>query len=167
MCSLRPSSFFSHRSACSRAGQNDELTMTDDIEPRRSHDPPNGRSIHPSIEETDLTKTTPEQNKALVLEAFETLFKKRDYAAPERFGSDHYIQHSAHITPGRTGLFDLIRAAPETLLHENRLTVAESDYVITHGGFSGIGLYTVSDPRISRSYHVENWTAALRQLAKD
>ena len=26
-----------------------------------------------------MTKTTPEQNKALVLEAFETLFNKRDY----------------------------------------------------------------------------------------
>jgi hypothetical protein len=27
-----------------------------------------------------MTKTTPEQNKAIVLEAFETLFNKRDYA---------------------------------------------------------------------------------------
>jgi predicted SnoaL-like aldol condensation-catalyzing enzyme len=39
-----------------------------------------------------MTKTTPEQNKAIVLEAFETLFNKRDYAAAERFWSDHYIQ---------------------------------------------------------------------------
>lgn len=30
-----------------------------------------------------MTKTTPEQNKAIVLEAFDTLFNKRDYAAPE------------------------------------------------------------------------------------
>ena len=28
-----------------------------------------------------MTKTTPEQNKAIVLEGFETLFNKRDYAA--------------------------------------------------------------------------------------
>ena len=41
-----------------------------------------------------MTKTTPEQNKAIVLEAFETLFNKRDYAAAERFWSDHYIQLS-------------------------------------------------------------------------
>ncbi len=73
--------------------------MTDNIEP--TGDPPSGRSIHPSIDETDMTKTTPEQNKAIVLEAFETLFNKRDYAAAERFWSDHYIQHSAHIAPGR------------------------------------------------------------------
>jgi hypothetical protein len=62
-----------------------------------------------------MTKTTPEQNKALVLAAFDTLFNRRDYAAAERFWSDRYIQHSAHIAPGRSGLFDLIRAVPETL----------------------------------------------------
>jgi predicted SnoaL-like aldol condensation-catalyzing enzyme len=46
-------------------------------------------------------KSTPEQNKARVLEAFDTLFNKRDYAAAERFWSESYIQHSAHIPPGR------------------------------------------------------------------
>jgi hypothetical protein len=33
-------------------------------------------------------KTTPEQNKALVLEAFDTLFNKRDYDAASRFWSE-------------------------------------------------------------------------------
>ena len=51
-----------------------------------------------------MPKTTPEQNKALVLEAFDTLFNKRDYAAAERFWSPDYIQHSAHIAPGRESL---------------------------------------------------------------
>ncbi len=88
---------------------------------------------------TDMTKTTPEQNKATVLEAFDTLFNKRDYAGAERFRSDHYIQHSAHIAPGRAGLFDLIRTLPETLRYENQLIVAEGDYVIAHGRFSGNG----------------------------
>jgi predicted SnoaL-like aldol condensation-catalyzing enzyme len=41
-----------------------------------------------------------EQNKALVLEAFEMLFDKRDYAAAQRFWSPSYVQHSAHIPPG-------------------------------------------------------------------
>ena len=86
-----------------------------------------------------MTKTTPEQNKALVLEAFDTLFNKRDYAAAERFWSDSYIQHSAHIAPGREGLFSLIRTLPDTLRYENQLIVAEGDYVIAHGRFSGNG----------------------------
>ena len=84
-------------------------------------------------------RTTPQQNKALLLEAFDTLFNRRDYAAAEPFWSEHYIQHSAHIAPGRDGLFDLIRSLPETLRYENQLLVAEGDYVIAHGRFSGSG----------------------------
>jgi predicted SnoaL-like aldol condensation-catalyzing enzyme len=86
-----------------------------------------------------MSKTTPEQNKALVLEAFDTLFNRRDYDAAERFWSDRYIQHSAHIAPGRDGLVDLIRTLPDTLQYENQLIVAEGDYVIAHGRFSGNG----------------------------
>src|ERR1700719_2212681 len=41
-----------------------------------------------------MTRTTPEQNKAIVLEAFDTLFNKRDYAAAERYWSADYVQHS-------------------------------------------------------------------------
>jgi len=39
------------------------------------------------------------RNKLLVLEAFDALFNKRDYAAAEKFWSPDYIQHSAHIAP--------------------------------------------------------------------
>ncbi|MGF6754015.1 hypothetical protein [Paraburkholderia sp. GAS42] len=48
-----------------------------------------------------MTKTTPEQNKALVPEAFGTLFNKRDYVAAGRFWSPDYIRHSAHIERGQ------------------------------------------------------------------
>jgi predicted SnoaL-like aldol condensation-catalyzing enzyme len=44
-----------------------------------------------------MSQSTQSKNKALVLEAFDTLFNKRDYAAAERFWSPNYIQHSAHI----------------------------------------------------------------------
>src|SRR4029078_11560917 len=64
---------------------------------------------------------------------------KRDYVAAERFWSPNYIQHSAHIEPGREGLFNLIRSAPDTLRYEHQLIVAEGDYVIVHGRFSGHG----------------------------
>ena len=86
-----------------------------------------------------MPKTTPEQNKALVLEAFDTLFNKRDYAAAERFWSPNYIQHSAHITPGREGLFNLIKSIPPTLKYEPGTIVAEGDFVIVHEGFSDFG----------------------------
>jgi len=86
-----------------------------------------------------MPATTPEENKRLVLAAFDTLFNKRDYDAAERFWSATYIQHSAHIPPGRDGLFNLIRALPATLRYENHLILAEGDYVIAHGRFSGHG----------------------------
>ena len=86
-----------------------------------------------------MIKTTPMQNKALVLQAFDTLFNKRDYKAAERYWSDKYIQHSAHIEPGREGLFGLIRSLPDSLRYEHGLILAEGDYVIVHGRFSGTG----------------------------
>ena len=86
-----------------------------------------------------MTKTTPVQNKELVLQAFDTLFNKRDYNAAERYWSSNYIQHSAHIAPGRDGLFNLVRSTPASLKYEPGLIVAENDYVIVHGRFSGTG----------------------------
>jgi predicted SnoaL-like aldol condensation-catalyzing enzyme len=59
-----------------------------------------------------MRQTVEEKNKAIVREAFETLFNRRDHMAAERFWSPDYIQHSAHIPPGREGLFDLIRSIP-------------------------------------------------------
>ena len=86
-----------------------------------------------------MVKTTPAQNKALVLQAFDTLFNKRDYKAAERYWSSNYIQHSAHIPPGRDGLFNLVRSMPASLKYEPGVIVAENDYVIVHGRFSGTG----------------------------
>jgi predicted SnoaL-like aldol condensation-catalyzing enzyme len=86
-----------------------------------------------------MTQAIEEKNKAFVLEAFETLFNKRDYAVAQRFWSPNYIQHSAHIPPGREGLFTLVKGLPENFRYENGLAVANGDYVLLHGRFSGIG----------------------------
>lgn len=86
-----------------------------------------------------MPNTTPEQNKAIVLEAFETLFNKRDYKAAERYWSPNYIQHSAHIEPGREGLFNLTKGIPSTLRYEAGTIVADGNFVIVHGRFSGFG----------------------------
>jgi predicted SnoaL-like aldol condensation-catalyzing enzyme len=56
-----------------------------------------------------MSKSIAAKNNAIFLEAFETLFNKRDYAAAERFWSPNYIQHSAHIAPGRDGFSDSLR----------------------------------------------------------
>ena len=114
--------------------------------------------------------TTPEQNKALVLEAFNTLFNKRDYEAAERFWSPDYIQHSAHIAPGRAGLFELVKAAPPTLKHEPGLILANADYVILHGRFSGHGQprnWIVADIlRIENGLLAEHWDVIQDEVSK-
>ena len=108
-----------------------------------------------------MNRTVESRNKSLVLEAFDTLFNKRDYAAAERFWSPHYIQHSAHIAPGREGLFDLIKSLPPTLKYESGTIVAAGDLVIVHGRFSGFGApvnWIAADiVRLQNGILVEHW----------
>src|ERR671931_2798094 len=86
-----------------------------------------------------MSNAIEEKNKALVLKSFDTLFNKRDYVAAERYWSPKYIQHSAHIPPGREGLFNLIKSIPPTLKYEPGTIVADEDFVIVHGRYSGFG----------------------------
>jgi len=104
------------------------------------------RTVEPP---TSIGNPAEERNKALVLEAFDTLFNRRDYAAAQRFWSPDYIQHSAHIEPGRDGLFDLIKAAPAEMRYENALTIANGDYVMLHGRFSNTGYLPTGSPSTS------------------
>ena len=108
-----------------------------------------------------MSQTMQEKNKALVLEAFDTLFNKRDYASAERYWSPNYIQHSAHIAPGRAGLFNLVRGLPPALKYESGTIVAEGDFVIVHGRFSGFGApanWIATDIlRIENGIFVEHW----------
>ena len=102
-----------------------------------------------------------EKNKALVLKAFDTLFNQRDYVAAESYWSPKYIQHSAHIEPGREGLFNLVKSSPPTLKYEPGTIVADGDFVIVHGRFSGMELpvnWIAADIlRIDNGIMVEHW----------
>ena len=117
-----------------------------------------------------MNRTVESKNKALVLEAFATLFNKRDYAAAERFWSPHYIQHSAHIGPGREGLFDLIKSLPPSLKYEPGTIVAEGNVVIVHGRFSNFGLpvnWIAADIlRIKDGILVEHWDVIQDEATK-
>ena len=117
-----------------------------------------------------MSEAQREANKALVLKAFDTLFNKRDYAAAETFWSPVYIQHSAHIEPGRDGLFKLIRSLPDTLRYESALAVAEGDYVIVHGRFSGTGrpvAWVAADVvRIADGVLAEHWDVLQDEVSR-
>jgi predicted SnoaL-like aldol condensation-catalyzing enzyme len=108
-----------------------------------------------------MLKSTPIDNKMFVLMAFDTLFNKRDYKAAEAFWSPDYIQHSAHIPPGRDGLFNLIKNLPPSLKYENDVVMAEDDLIMLHGRFSGTGLpanWIAADiVRMDQGQLVEHW----------
>jgi predicted SnoaL-like aldol condensation-catalyzing enzyme len=105
--------------------------------------------------------TEEDRNKAFVLEAFDVLFNKRDFAAATRHWSDDYIQHSTHIRPGRDGLFDLIQSLPGTLRYENQTILADGDQVMLYGRFTGTGLpaamITADVLRIEDGKLAEHW----------
>jgi predicted SnoaL-like aldol condensation-catalyzing enzyme len=117
-----------------------------------------------------MTTKTEESNKALVLEAFDTLFNKRDYETAARFWSPNYIQHSAHIEPGRDGLFNLVRALPPTLKYQPGAIAASGDYVIIHGRFSGFGMpraWIAADVcRIAGGVLAEHWDVIQDEATK-
>ena len=111
-----------------------------------------------------------EKNKRLVLETFDTLFNKRDYEAAARYWAPNYIQHSAHIEPGREGLFSLIKTSPASLKYEPGVIVAEGDFVIVHGRFSGTGLprnWIAADiVRIADGVLAEHWDVLQDEAAR-
>lgn len=118
-----------------------------------------------------MNQTIEAKNKALVLEAFDTLFNRRDYAAAERYWSPNYIQHSAHIEAGRDGLFNLIKSIPPTLKYEPGTIVAEKDTVIVHGRFSGFGQpvnWIAADIlRIKDGLLVEHWDVIQDEASRE
>jgi predicted SnoaL-like aldol condensation-catalyzing enzyme len=114
-------------------------------------------------------KTTAELNKRLVLDGFDTLFNKRDYAAAEKFWSPGYIQHSAHIPPGREGLFNLVKSMPPTLKYEPGTIVAEGAFVIIHGRFSGFqptNWIAADILRIQDGVFLEHWDVIQDEATK-
>jgi predicted SnoaL-like aldol condensation-catalyzing enzyme len=118
-----------------------------------------------------MNQTIEEKNKELVLKAFDTLFNKRDYVAAERFWSPKYVQHSAHIAPGREGLFNLIKSLPATLKYEAGTIVAGGDFVIVHGRFSDFGLpvnWIAADVvRIKDGILIEHWDVIQDEASRE
>jgi predicted SnoaL-like aldol condensation-catalyzing enzyme len=112
-----------------------------------------------------------ERNKAFVLEAFDTLANRRDFAAAQGFWSPDYIQHSAHLPPGRDGLFDLVRTSPPDRRYENGLAVADGDYVMLHGRLSTTGpgpnRVTADIVRLEDGLIAEHWDVVQDEATAD
>jgi len=117
-----------------------------------------------------MSDSQAQRNKAIVLEAFDTLFNLHDLARAEKFWSPDYIQHSAHIPPGRDGLFALARSLPATARYENHVILAEGDFVIAHGRFTGssapANLIAADIIRMQDGLLVEHWDVLQDEVSR-
>jgi predicted SnoaL-like aldol condensation-catalyzing enzyme len=108
-----------------------------------------------------MARTIAELNKELALRAFDALFNQRDFDAAAAMWSADYIQHSTHVGPGRSGIFERVRSLPTTFRYENALAVAEGDFVVLHGRFSGQGqprpMIVVNILRVENGRLAEHW----------
>ena len=108
-----------------------------------------------------MTTSSDGRQVQFVLDAFDTLFNRRDYAKAAEFWSEAYIQHSALIPPGRDGLFNLVRAAPAEMRYENHICAMDGDFVLLHGRFTGNGrarAWVAGDVvRMERGRLAEHW----------
>jgi predicted SnoaL-like aldol condensation-catalyzing enzyme len=109
-----------------------------------------------------MTGSLEERNRAIVRNAFEALFNQRDFVVAEAFFSPNYVQHSAHIPPGRDGLLELVKSFPSTHQREMGVIVAEGDFVMAQGRLWGYGdgrpdRIVVDIVRIEHGLLAEHW----------
>ena len=118
-----------------------------------------------------MSESTAQRNKTFVLAAFETLFNRKDFVTAEKFWSPNYIQHSAHILPGRDGLFALVKSAPQEMKYENSLIMAEGDMLMLHGRFSGLGRtanwIVVDIVRMENGLLAEHWDVIEDEVTRE
>ena len=81
-----------------------------------------------------------ERNKTLVIDAFDTLFNKRDYAGCRMVLVAEVHSAQRLYPPGREGPFDIDQGQPARSAYEHQLVLAGGDYVTLHGRFANVGL---------------------------
>ena len=111
-----------------------------------------------------------EENKARLLEGFDLLFNQRNFEAAKRYWSPNYIQHSAHIPPGREGLLNLVKGLPPEMSYENGSIIAEGDYVMAHGRYTrpdGPNWVVVDVMRLKDGIFEEHWDVIQDEATKE
>lgn len=106
--------------------------------------------------------SSPEANRALVLDAMTSLFQRRDPLAVERLYSADYIQHNPHIPQGRDALAKLVAQLPANLFYEPGMVIAQGEYVAIHGRIRGwapnpqvvVDIFRVQDGRLAEHWDV-------------
>ncbi|KJV35843.1 hypothetical protein VI08_06780 [Luteibacter yeojuensis] len=107
-----------------------------------------------------MSDARPARNKALVVEAMEALFQRRDASAVDRLYAPGYVQHNPNIPQGRDALRTLVAGLSGDVYYEPGLVVAEGDLVAIHGrirGWAPSPQVVVDIFRVENGQLVEHW----------
>ena len=99
-------------------------------------------------------------NKALAIEAITGAFINRDTTIPGRLFATDYKQHNPAIPNGNAAIPDVIRALPDSFKYEMGMVIADGDYVMIHGRYTGwaakpviaVDIFRIVDGKL-----VEHW----------
>jgi predicted SnoaL-like aldol condensation-catalyzing enzyme len=91
--------------------------------------------------------------------------------ALRNFGRLTTSSTAAHIPPGRKGLFDLVKSSSAALKYEHQLVLANGDYVMLHGRYSGRGpglpnWIIVDVVRLENGVLAEHWDVIQDEVSK-
>jgi predicted SnoaL-like aldol condensation-catalyzing enzyme len=109
-------------------------------------------------------------NKALAIEAITSAFIERDATVVERLFAPDYKQHNPTIPNGSGAIPGVIRALPPDFKYEMGLVVAEGDYVMIHGRYTGWApkpVVAVDIFRIANGKLVEHWDVLQEDVPAD
>lgn len=108
------------------------------------------------MSEANITAT----NKALVLKAITGCFVDRDTSVPGKHFAPDYKQHNPSIPNGNAATLALITALSPDFKYEPGMIVAEGEYVMIHGRYTGWGpkpMVAVDIFRVVGGKLVEHW----------
>ena len=99
-----------------------------------------------------------EANKALVFAGIKGVFVDRDPAVLDRLFSDDYRQHNPLIANGTAAIKAVIAGLSPDFKYEPGLVVADGEYVMIHGRYTGWGpkplvavdIFRVANGKITR-----------------
>jgi len=111
------------------------------------------------------------KNKALVSRPSRSSSTSGTIRRPKGSGRPDYVQHSAHIAPGRDGpISTFIKSLPATLKIPGGDYRSRGDIVIVHGRFSGFGApvnWIAAESRIDGGVMVEHWDVIPRRSSRE
>lgn len=107
-----------------------------------------------------MCNETAEKNKSIVLAALTGAFVDHDLGALDKYWAEDYIQHNTFIPPFREGLRGLVAQLPPGSTYEPGIIIAEGEYVVIHGRYSGympIPQIIIDIFRLKDGLLVEHW----------